>query len=154
MIRFGNSRVGLRETSVEAKRGAKALLDLQDELEEEEAGEVTNLILQQPKDATSPLTLTPWLDAASELVWESPLSLKSILQYPHPKLRAKNGSVKDFGAPLQKLADEMFDVMYQLRSFLLLLFFMLLIADSEHMQAHSMACCSCAAFRTGTMEWA
>ena len=44
------------------------------------------------------------------------MSLKSIIKYPHPKLRAPNGRVKDFGEPLQKLTDEMFEVMYQLRS--------------------------------------
>jgi hypothetical protein len=54
--------------------------------------------------------------AEAELTWESPLSLKSIIKYPHPKLRAPNGRVKDFGEPLQKLANEMFEVMYQLRS--------------------------------------
>lgn len=59
-----------------------------------------------------------WLRADAELAWESPLSVKSILKYPHPKLRAPNGRVKDFGEPLQKLANEMFAVMYQLRSYL------------------------------------
>jgi hypothetical protein len=49
----------------------------------------------------------------ASLEWDNPLTLNSILKYPHPKLRAKNASVSVFGEPLQKLADEMFEVMYQ-----------------------------------------
>lgn len=60
--------------------------------------------------------VTLGLAAEAELAWESPLSVQSILKYPHPKLRVPNGRVKDFGEPLQKLADEMFEVMYQLCS--------------------------------------
>jgi peptide deformylase len=42
--------------------------------------------------------------------------VKSILKYPHPKLRAPNGRVTEFGEPLKKLTNEMFNVMYQLCS--------------------------------------
>lgn len=36
-----------------------------------------------------------------------------MLQYPHPQLRAPNAPVGVFGAELQRLANDMFDVMYR-----------------------------------------
>lgn len=51
--------------------------------------------------------------AGTELEWPSPLTIKSIVKYPSPVLRAANQRVAVFGEPLQKLADEMFNVMYQ-----------------------------------------
>ncbi len=44
--------------------------------------------------------------------WSSPLE---VLQYPHPKLRALNARLSSaaFGPDLQRLAAEMFDVMYR-----------------------------------------
>ncbi len=36
-----------------------------------------------------------------------------MLQYPHPQLRAPNARVGVFGAELQRLANDMFDVMYR-----------------------------------------
>jgi len=36
-----------------------------------------------------------------------------VLQYPHPQLRAPNARVGVFGAELQRLANDMFDVMYR-----------------------------------------
>lgn len=53
------------------------------------------------------------LPVATELEWDSPLTLESILKYPHPKLRAPNARIGVFGEPLQRLANEMFDVMYR-----------------------------------------
>jgi len=43
------------------------------------------------------------------LTWEGPLE---IIKYPDPRLRAKNAPITDFGENLQKLAEEMFQVMY------------------------------------------
>lgn len=51
--------------------------------------------------------------AGTELSWESPLTLDSIVKYPSPILRRQNQRVGTFGPQLQKLADEMFDVMYK-----------------------------------------
>lgn len=51
--------------------------------------------------------------AVTSVEWDSPLSINSILKYPHPKLRAQNASISVFGEELQKLANEMFEVMYQ-----------------------------------------
>lgn len=51
--------------------------------------------------------------AANSLEWESPLTLKDIVKYPDPRLRAKNATIKVFGDRLQQLADELFDVMYK-----------------------------------------
>jgi hypothetical protein len=48
----------------------------------------------------------------TQLQWESPLTLKSIVKYPSPILRAPNAQVGVFGEPLKKLAAEMLDVMY------------------------------------------
>jgi hypothetical protein len=51
--------------------------------------------------------------AVTELKWDGPLSLKSVLRYPDPRLRAPNARIACFGDQLQKLADEMFNIMYK-----------------------------------------
>jgi peptide deformylase len=48
--------------------------------------------------------------AVTQLSWSSPLT---VLQYPHPKLRAPNAPVGVFGAELRQLTDAMFDLMYR-----------------------------------------
>ena len=48
--------------------------------------------------------------AVDELRWDGPLE---VLQYPHPKLRAQNARLNDFGPNLQRLAAEMFEIMYR-----------------------------------------
>lgn len=50
------------------------------------------------------------LPPVRQLEWSAPLT---VLQYPHPKLRAPNAPVGVFGPELQRLADAMFDVMYR-----------------------------------------
>lgn len=52
----------------------------------------------------------PVSHAVRQLEWNTPLT---VLQYPHPKLRAPNAPVGVFGPELQRLADAMFDVMYR-----------------------------------------
>lgn len=42
--------------------------------------------------------------------FESPLK---IVEYPDPRLRAKNKPIDTFDDNLKKLVDEMFDVMYK-----------------------------------------
>lgn len=49
-------------------------------------------------------------DFASDLQYELPLK---IVEYPDPRLRAKNKPINIFDEKLQQLADEMFDVMYK-----------------------------------------
>lgn len=50
--------------------------------------------------------------AVTELAWESPLR---VLRYPDPRLRAINGIVAVFDDSLKRLAQEMFEVMYDPR---------------------------------------
>jgi len=45
----------------------------------------------------------------SSIKWKGPLE---IVKYPDPKLRAENKAIVEFGTPLQELADEMFETMY------------------------------------------
>ena len=45
-----------------------------------------------------------------EIKWESPLK---IVQYPDPRLRARNSRIGVFDERLQQLAKEMFDIMYE-----------------------------------------
>ncbi|KAH9318827.1 hypothetical protein KI387_020596, partial [Taxus chinensis] len=45
-----------------------------------------------------------------DLEYESPLE---IVEYPDPRLRAKNKYIKKFDEKLQNLVDEMFDLMYR-----------------------------------------
>lgn len=47
---------------------------------------------------------------ATDLQFEAPLK---IVEYPDPKLRAKNKRISEFDDNLKKLVDEMFDVMYK-----------------------------------------
>lgn len=49
-------------------------------------------------------------DSAADLQFEAPLR---IVEYPDPKLRAKNKRIGKFDDNLKKLVDEMFDVMYK-----------------------------------------
>jgi len=49
----------------------------------------------------------------TKLVWDSPLTIDSIVKYPDPRLRAPNGRIATFDEDLKKLASEMFDVMYE-----------------------------------------
>ena len=49
------------------------------------------------------------VSAAGKLEWQSPLS---IIRYPDPRLRATNARIQRFDAQLKRLADEMFEVMY------------------------------------------
>lgn len=46
----------------------------------------------------------------ADLQFESPLK---IVEYPDPRLRAKNKPIDKFDDNLKKLVDEMFDVMYK-----------------------------------------
>ena len=46
----------------------------------------------------------------ADLQFESPLK---IVEYPDPRLRAKNKSIATFDENLKKLVEEMFDVMYK-----------------------------------------
>ena len=48
--------------------------------------------------------------AATNLEWASPLR---VLPYPHPLLRAPNLAVGTFDDTLRRLAEEMFEVMYE-----------------------------------------
>lgn len=48
--------------------------------------------------------------SSDDLYFESPLK---IVEYPDPRLRAKNKRINAFDESLKKLADEMFDVMYK-----------------------------------------
>lgn len=41
------------------------------------------------------------------------MTLKDIVKYPDPRLRAPNATIKVFGERLQDLANELFDVMYK-----------------------------------------
>ncbi|KAL4445735.1 hypothetical protein ABPG77_008934 [Micractinium sp. CCAP 211/92] len=47
---------------------------------------------------------------ATKLEWQAPLA---VLQYPDPRLRAVNARIGVFDETLRKLAEEMFEVMYQ-----------------------------------------
>jgi peptide deformylase len=80
-----------RSTMVAKARGRalQELLDGKDEEKEESEG--------------------PGLPAVTTLSWESPLT---ILKYPDPRLRAPNAPVGCFDESLKKLAEEMFEVMY------------------------------------------
>lgn len=46
----------------------------------------------------------------TKLEWQSPLA---VLRYPDPRLRAPNARIAAFDDTLRKLAEEMFEVMYQ-----------------------------------------
>eukprot|EP00471_Norrisiella_sphaerica_P005238 CAMPEP_0184489672 /NCGR_PEP_ID=MMETSP0113_2-20130426/16080_1 /TAXON_ID=91329 /ORGANISM="Norrisiella sphaerica, Strain BC52" /LENGTH=225 /DNA_ID=CAMNT_0026873227 /DNA_START=302 /DNA_END=979 /DNA_ORIENTATION=- len=46
----------------------------------------------------------------SEIQWKGPLA---VVKYPDPRLRAENQNISQFGQPLQELANEMFEVMYE-----------------------------------------
>ena len=46
----------------------------------------------------------------TKLEWQSPLA---VLRYPDPRLRAQNGRIGVFDESLRKLAEEMFEVMYE-----------------------------------------
>lgn len=48
--------------------------------------------------------------AAADLEFEAPLK---IVEYPDPRLRAKNKRINTFDDNLKKLVVEMFDVMYR-----------------------------------------
>ena len=50
--------------------------------------------------------------SVTKLEWDSPLTIKSIVKYPDPRLRAPNGRIATFDDDLKKLAAEMMDVMY------------------------------------------
>eukprot|EP00472_Partenskyella_glossopodia_P009378 CAMPEP_0197536852 /NCGR_PEP_ID=MMETSP1318-20131121/55064_1 /TAXON_ID=552666 /ORGANISM="Partenskyella glossopodia, Strain RCC365" /LENGTH=287 /DNA_ID=CAMNT_0043094863 /DNA_START=159 /DNA_END=1022 /DNA_ORIENTATION=- len=45
----------------------------------------------------------------SSIEWKGPLE---VIKYPDPRLRAENKPIEEFGAPLQEIAKEMFEVMY------------------------------------------
>ena len=46
----------------------------------------------------------------SKLEWQSPLS---VVRYPDPRLRAVNARIGVFDDTLRRLAEEMFEVMYE-----------------------------------------
>ena len=58
---------------------------------------------------TACIHLGTWTAAAGKLEWQSPLS---IIRYPDPRLRAVNARIQRFDSQLKRLADEMFEVMY------------------------------------------
>ena len=61
------------------------------------------------KDEEKEASEGPGLPAVTTLQWESPLT---ILKYPDHRLRAPNAPIGCFDESLQKLANEMFEVMY------------------------------------------
>lgn len=65
--------------------------------------------LLQIKEEKKTLELETQAPLVTELKWESPLQ---VLRYPDPRLRAVNGVVTVFDESLRKLAQEMFEVMY------------------------------------------
>eukprot|EP00890_Picochlorum_soloecismus_P000508 jgi/Picsp_1/1458/NSC_04937-R1_peptide deformylase len=88
-------KVLLRRARVISKaRGRRALQELLDNKEEEEGDrrESEMLVLKGP------------------VTWESPLS---VVKYPDPVLRAPNATIECFDDNLAKLAEEMFEVMYE-----------------------------------------
>lgn len=72
-------------------RGRKALQELLDEKEEDDDVEEGPVLKES-------------------VAWESPLC---IAQYPDPVLRAKNATIECFDDSLRKLAEEMFEIMYE-----------------------------------------
>ena len=89
-----HSKVLLSRTRVISKaRGRRALQELLDNKEDDdEASEREMLVLKGP------------------VTWESPLS---VVKYPDPVLRAPNATIECFDENLAKLAEEMFEVMYE-----------------------------------------
>lgn len=72
-------------------RGGKALQELLDGREEEKEEEDNSPVVTQ-------------------LDWESPLQ---VLKYPDPRLRAPNARIACFDNSLRKLAEELFELMYE-----------------------------------------
>ncbi|KAL7135815.1 hypothetical protein ABFS83_11G123200 [Erythranthe nasuta] len=64
----------------------------------------------QPVFAQARRSFSSAVASPSDLQFEGPLK---IIEYPDPKLRAKNKRVDTFDESLKKLVDEMFDVMYK-----------------------------------------
>lgn len=56
----------------------------------------------------TPTSLPP--PAVTKLEWQSPLE---VLRYPDPRLRAPNARIGAFDDSLRRLAEEMFEVMYE-----------------------------------------
>lgn len=82
-----------RARVISKARGRRALQELLDNKEEDnEASESEMLVLKGP------------------VTWESPLS---VVKYPDPVLRAPNATIECFDENLAKLAEEMFEVMYE-----------------------------------------
>lgn len=51
-----------------------------------------------------------FLSSVTKLEWQSPLG---VLRYPDPRLRAQNARIGVFDDSLRRLAEEMFEVMYE-----------------------------------------
>ena len=76
----------------------------------------THLLKRTPRSVIESRAHAPTRLAGNKLEWKSPLTMDDMVRYPDPRLRRPNDTIATFGDDLKRLANEMFDVMYQCAS--------------------------------------